>query len=327
MAYTLPRAFPRNPHSPEAQMVQERERCLHLRCRSPYPGHMTASVPLPAVLDLGYSLCPNDTFIFHALHAGLVQGPLPVREVLEDVQTLNEWALAGRLPMTKISYRAYFEVMDRYVALRSGGALGRGVGPLVVARSERSLSGARVASPGALTTAELLLRLSHPGSEVVRMRYDEVMPAVARGEYRGEPIDAGLIIHESRFTYPEYGLVKLLDLGAWWEGETGLPLPLGAILVRRDLPAQTQRALGDAVRRSLEYAYAHPEASREYVRQHASELSDEVMQAHIDLYVNALSLDVGEEGERAVRELHRRAIEVGAASPSDLSLFVEGVEG
>lgn len=285
---------------------------------------MTALASLPPVLDLGYSLCPNDTFIFHALHAGLVQGPLPVREVLEDVQTLNEWALAGRLPMTKISYRAYFEVMDRYVALRSGGALGRGVGPLVVARGERDLRGARVASPGALTTAELLLRLSHPGAEVVRMRYDEVMPAVGRGEYGGEPIDAGLIIHESRFTYPDYGLIRLLDLGAWWEEETGLPLPLGAILVRRDLPSELQRALGDAVRRSLEYAYAHPEASRDYVRRHASELSDEVMQAHIDLYVNALSLDVGEEGERAVRELHRRAVEVGAASPSDLPLFVEG---
>ncbi|SEJ02419.1 1,4-dihydroxy-6-naphthoate synthase [Deinococcus reticulitermitis] len=285
---------------------------------------MTAPLSLPPVLDLGYSLCPNDTFIFHALHAGLVRGPWPVREVLEDVQTLNEWALAGRLPMTKISYRAYFEVLEHYVALRSGGALGRGVGPLVVAREARDLRGARVASPGALTTAELLLRLSHPGSEVVHMRYDEVMPAVQRGEYRGEPIDAGLIIHESRFTYPDYGLVKLLDLGAWWEGETGLPLPLGAILVRRDLPAEVQRDLGDAVRRSLEYAYAHPEASRDYVRQHAAELSDEVMQAHIDLYVNALSLDVGEEGERAVRELHRRAVEVGAASPSDLPLFVEG---
>lgn len=273
---------------------------------------------LPPVLDLGYSLCPNDTFIFHALHAGLVHGPLPVREVLEDVQTLNDWAVQGRLPMTKISYRAYFEVLDRYVALRSGGALGRGVGPLVVTRGNvQDLNGQVVASPGALTTAELLLRLVFPAVQVRRMRYDEVMPAVQRGEAA-----AGLIIHESRFTYRTSGLTCLMDLGAWWEQDTGLPLPLGAILVRRDLPAPLQWALNGAVRQSLEYAYAHPEASREYVRQHAAELSDEVMQAHIDLYVNPFSLDVGEEGERAVRELHRRAVALGAARPSELPLFV-----
>ncbi|MBZ9753598.1 1,4-dihydroxy-6-naphthoate synthase [Deinococcus sp. HMF7604] len=275
-------------------------------------------------LDLGYSLCPNDTFIFHALHAGLTPSPLPVREVLEDVQTLNDWAVEGRLPITKISYRAYFEVMDTYVALRAGGALGRGVGPLVVTRGDvEDLNGRVVASPGALTTAELLLRLVYPEVQVVRMRYDEVMPAVARGETGGQRLDAGLIIHESRFTYAEHGLTRLLDLGAWWEGETGLPLPLGAILVRRDLPARVQAGLNAAVRASLDYAYAHPQASRDYVRQHAAELSDEVMQAHIDLYVNDFSLDVGEEGERAVRELHRRAVVVGAVPPSSQNLFVE----
>lgn len=283
-----------------------------------------SSAELPAVLDLGYSFCPNDTFIFHALHAGLVQGPLPVREVLEDVQTLNEWAVAGRLPMTKISYRAYFEVLEDYVALRAGGALGRGVGPLVVTRGDvQDLNGRTVASPGALTTAELLLRLVFPAVNVVRMRYDEVMPAVQRGEFGGQPIDAGLIIHESRFTFHEYGLSRLLDLGAWWEQETGLPLPLGAILVRRDLPQDVQRGLNAAVRASLEYAYAHPDAARAYIREHALEMSDEVMQAHIDLYVNSFSLDVGEEGERAVRELHRRAVEVGATRPSEWPLFVE----
>ena len=275
-------------------------------------------------LTLGYSFCPNDTFIFHALHAGLSPAPLPVQAVLEDGQTLNEWALEGRLPMTKISYRAYFEVMDRYVALRAGGALGRGVGPLIVSRDEvDDLNGKVVASPGALTTAELLLRLVYPEVQVVRMRYDEVMPAVQRGEYAGQAVAAGLIIHESRFTYPQYGLRKKLDLGAWWESETRLPLPLGAILVRRDLPAQLQWQLNKAVQVSLRYAYARPEASRAYIRQHALEMSDEVMQAHIDLYVNDFSLDVGDEGEKAVRELHRRAVEVGATQPSDLRFFVE----
>ncbi|WP_309571089.1 1,4-dihydroxy-6-naphthoate synthase [Deinococcus sp.] len=274
----------------------------------------------PAILQLGYSFCPNDTFIFHALHAGLVQGPLPVREVLEDVQTLNEWAVQGRLPMTKISYRAYFGVMDTYVALRAGGALGRGVGPLIVTRGDATdLNGKVVASPGALTTAELLLRMVFPEVQVVRMRYDAVMPAVQRGE-----VDAGLIIHESRFTFQDYGLTSLLDLGAWWERDTGLPLPLGAILVRRDLPLGTQLGLNAAVRASLDYAYAHPEAARSYIRQHALEMSDAVMQAHIDLYVNGFSLDVGTEGERAVKELHRRAVALGAVQASDLSLFVGG---
>ena len=275
--------------------------------------------PDAAPLDLGYSFCPNDTFIFYALAHGRVPVPAPIREVLEDVQTLNDWAREGRLPVTKISYRAYFEVMDQYVALRAGGALGRGVGPLIVAREDvGDLNGKLVASPGALTTAEMLLRVRHPDVRVVRMRYDEVMPAVARGE-----VDAGLIIHESRFTFHEYGLVKLVDLGAWWEAETGLPLPLGAILVRRDLPRETQWALNEAVRASLEYAYAHPQEPKGYIRQHALEMSDDVMQAHIDLYVNDFSLDVAAEGERAVRELHRRAVDVGVTQPSDLPLFVE----
>ncbi len=280
---------------------------------------MTLSPAPPAILDLGYSFCPNDTFIFYALSHGLVPSPLPVREVLEDVETLNAWARDGRLPITKISYRASFSVMDRYVALRAGGALGRGVGPLVVTREPLSdLNGKLVASPGALTTAELLLRLAAPGARVTRMRYDEVMPAVLRGE-----ADAGLIIHESRFTYQNYGLHKFADLGEWWEGETKLPLPLGAILVRRDLPAQLKWDLNGAVRASLEHARAHPDEGRAYIRRHALEMSDAVMQAHINLYVNDFSLDIGDEGEGAVQELHKRAITAGVAAPSDLPLFVQ----
>ena len=283
---------------------------------------MTAEL-LPPVLDLGYSFCPNDTFIFYALSHGKTNSPVPVRELLEDVQTLNDWAVQARLPMTKISYRAYFSVMKDYVALRSGGALGRGVGPLVVAREQvGDLNGRTVVSPGALTTAELLLRIVYPQVNIVRARYDEVMPAVTRGELHGQRVDAGLIIHESRFTYASHGLVKLLDLGAWWEGETGLPLPLGAILVRRDLPVATQWALNEAVRASLEYAWANPREPKSYIRQHALEMSDEVMQAHIDLYVNKFSADVGDEGERAVHELYRLAVAAGAVEEGGLELFV-----
>ncbi|RIH85318.1 menaquinone biosynthesis family protein [Calidithermus roseus] len=258
-------------------------------------------------MQLGYSFCPNDTFIFYALSHGKIATPAPVTEVLEDVETLNVWAMEGRLPLTKISYAAYGRLREHYVALRSGGALGRGVGPLLVARNPLdNLRGKRIAIPGRHTTAFLLLSLRDEGFIPLEMRYDRIMPAVQAGE-----VDAGLIIHESRFTYPRYGLVKVFDLGEWWEGETGLPLPLGAILARRDLGEPTIRALDRAVRESLEYAHAHPEETVAYIKQHALEMEDEVIWAHIRTYVNEFSLDVGEEGERAVNELFKRAEERG----------------
>ncbi|WP_456410415.1 menaquinone biosynthesis family protein [Oceanithermus sp.] len=269
-------------------------------------------------MKLGYSLCPNDTFIFYALVHGKVPAPEPVEEVLEDVETLNRWAFEGRLELTKISYAAYGRLREHYVALRAGGALGRGVGPLVVVREPRALEGARIAHPGRYTTAFLLLSLllGEGAFEPVELRYDRIMPAVAAGE-----VDAGLIIHESRFTYPEHGLEKLLDLGEWWEGETGLPLPLGAILARRDLGAERIRQVNEAVRASLAYAYAHPDEPMDYVRRYADELSDEVMRAHIRTYVNGFSLDVGEEGEAAVRELFARAEARGLVPPSSQPIF------
>ncbi len=259
-------------------------------------------------MKLGYSLCPNDTFIFYALVHGKVPAPAPVREVLEDVETLNRWAFEGKLELTKISYAAYGHLRERYVALRAGGALGRGVGPLVVARAPLDIAGARIAHPGRYTTAFLLLSmlLGADGFEPVELRYDRIMPAVAAGE-----VDAGLIIHESRFTYPEHGLIRLLDLGEWWEGETDLPLPLGAILARRDLGEAKIRAINEAVRASLDYAFAHPEEPADYVRRYADELSDEVATAHIRTYVNEFSRDVGPEGEAAVRALFDRASSLG----------------
>ncbi len=269
-------------------------------------------------LKLGYSPCPNDTYIFYALAHGLVATPRLVEVVLEDVETLNRWALEGRLPLTKLSYAAYGRVRERYVALRSGGALGRGVGPLLVARGPLGdLRGARVAIPGRNTTAFLLLSLYGEGFLPVEVRYDQIMPMVARGE-----VEAGLIIHESRFTYPQYGLVKLLDLGEWWEERTGLPLPLGAILARRDLGEELIRALDGAVRRSLEYAHAHPEKVLPYLKAHAQELSEEVIWAHVRTYVNAYSLDVGEEGQRAVERLFAEAEARGLLPSSSAPLFL-----
>jgi 1,4-dihydroxy-6-naphthoate synthase len=269
-------------------------------------------------MQLGYSFCPNDTFIFYALTHGKIPLEQPIEEILEDVETLNQWATEPRLELTKISYHAYAHVPDKYIALRAGGALGRGVGPLLV--SKKPLEQVRtVASPGALTTAQLLLKLAQPQLETSFLRYDQILPAVESGQ-----VDAGLIIHESRFTYAEHGVHKLLDLGEWWENQTGLPIPLGAILARRDLPTKTLQSLNSAVRASLEYAYAHPHEPKAYIRQHALEMQDSVMQAHIDLYVNSFSLDVGKEGEQAVQLLFQKAAEVGLIQAPKSPLFVAG---
>ncbi|MEX2536486.1 MAG: 1,4-dihydroxy-6-naphthoate synthase [Trueperaceae bacterium] len=256
-----------------------------------------------APLTLGYSPCPNDCFLFYALAHGRV-GFEPVEVHLGDVEELNQLALRGSLDVTKISYHAYGHVSDRYVMLPSGGALGRGVGPLIVTRQPlESLSGRSVAVPGGLTTANLLLRLSQPDDLNYReLRYDLIMPAVAAGE-----VDAGLIIHESRFTYAAHGLVKYLDLGEWWEATTGDLLPLGGVAALRTLGQARLSRLVEALRASMNYAYEHPEEVASYVAEHAQELSREVRQRHIDLYVNSYSRDLGTEGRKAVAELFERA--------------------
>ena len=262
------------------------------------------------MLSLGFSPCPNDTFIFDALVHERVESGLPLRVRLEDVETLNQLARDGILDVSKVSYGVLPDLTADYVLLRSGGALGRGCGPLLVSRrplGQEELKTARIAIPGRATTANLLLRLFAPAAaEGVEMVYSEIMPAVAAGE-----VDAGLIIHESRFTYPEHGLVKVADLGEWWEGTTGLPIPLGGIVARRTLGEPMISLIESAIRASVEYAFAHPDASRTYVRAHAQELSDEVTRQHIDLYVNDYSVDLGEHGEKAVRELFRRAEAAG----------------
>jgi 1,4-dihydroxy-6-naphthoate synthase len=276
-----------------------------------------------SALSLGFSPCPNDTFVFDALVHGRVDAAgLRFRPRLEDVETLNRLARDGVLDVTKVSYGAIPYLLDRYVLLRSGGALGRGCGPLVVARGERAagpLRGARVAIPGRMTTAWLLLRLfAGEGVEPVEMVYSDIMPAVARGE-----VDAGLIIHESRFTYPAHGLARVADLGEWWEGETGHPIPLGGILARRDLGAEAIRAIDDALRRSVEHAFAHPDDSREYVRAHAQEMEEPVQRQHIALYVNDFSADLGAEGEAAIRELFARGRAAGVVPAATASPFLD----
>ena len=246
-------------------------------------------------LTFGFSPCPNDTFAFHALVHGLVDASFQVEPVLLDIEELNRRAHAGELELTKLSFGAAVGV-EGYRLLRSGAALGHGVGPLVVAREQRGLEDARIAIPGRETTAFRLLRLANPSlGEVVELRYDQILGAVERGE-----VDAGLIIHESRFTYADHDLVRIADLGEWWERETGLPVPLAGIYARADVDLG---GVEEAIRASVEYAFAHPEASREYVRAHSQELSDEVCDQHIALYVNEFSVDLGDEGLAAIVRL------------------------
>lgn len=253
-------------------------------------------------LTFGYSPCPNDTFAFHALAHGLIEASFRIEPVLLDIEELNRRAHEGAFDLTKLSVGAFAAVGDRYRLLRSGAALGHGVGPLVVARTPMSLADAvrgRLAIPGRETTAYRLLRLAAPLiGEVVELRYDRILRAVADGA-----VDAGLIIHESRFTYADHGLVQVADLGAWWEDETGLPVPLAGICARADLDAAIVAEAERAIRASVQHAFDHPEASRGYVRAHAQEMSDAVCDQHIALYVNAHSLDVGDDGLRAIARL------------------------
>jgi 1,4-dihydroxy-6-naphthoate synthase len=276
---------------------------------------------MTTTLTLGYSPCPNDTFIFYALVHG--RTPLPgmdVRERLEDVETLNQLALQGALDLTKISYHAFGHLREQYVLLRSGGALGRGCGPLVVAPEALSmddLRGRRIAIPGRLTTANLLLQLYGEGFDnVLILPFDRIMGAVQAGE-----ADAGVIIHESRFTYRRQGLVEIQDLGAWWEASSGLPIPLGGILARRTLGAERIRTIDRALAASVDFALAHPAEPKSYIKRHAQELEDTVIDSHIALYVNDFSRDLGAEGVRAVSTLLQRAEERGIIPPCSLPLF------
>lgn len=231
----------------------------------------------PAV-NFGFSTCPNDTFAFHALVHGLVAGPRVV-PFMDDIEVLNARAERGDAEMTKVSIAAYGRLRDRYVLLRAGGAAGYGVGPIVVAATPRPVGG-RVAIPGERTTAALLLRLLGR-FETVALRFDRIEDAVLRGE-----VDCGVLIHEGRFTYEAKGLTLIADLGAEWEARMQSPLPLAAIAIRRDLAPRMAASVDQALRASVEYAFAHPEASRAFVAAHAQEMDPDVMARHIRLYVN-----------------------------------------
>ena len=273
-------------------------------------------------LTLGFSPCPNDTFMFYPLVHGLVDtGGLTYEERLQDVETLNLLALKGELDVSKVSYHALGQIRDEYALLRSGSALGRGCGPLLVADESidpTDLAGKTIAVPGRYTTALLLLRLFDPRlTNFIVMPFNEVMDAVQSGN-----ADAGVIIHESRFTYQGFGLHKLLDLGEWWEAETGLPIPLGGIVARRSLGSETIKTIERALRAGVDYARNHPSGAAHYICEHAQEMSADVCAAHIDLYVNDFSADLGVEGVRAIQCLLERAEQAGIIPASNMPLFI-----
>ena len=259
-------------------------------------------------LRIAYSPCPNDTFVFDAWAHGRVPGAPALDVTFADIDVTNGMAERGELDVLKVSYAVLPYVLDEYALLPCGGALGRGCGPLVLTAGGRTdLRGATVAVPGERTTAYLLFRLwsaDRPAARIEVVPFAEIMPGVAAGRF-----DAGLVIHEARFTYPRYGLTALVDLGEWWESDTGLPIPLGAILARKGVVDPHEAA--EWIRTPVSMAWADPDASREFVLANAQEMEPDVVEQHIRLYVNEFTLDLGKEGLAAADALLSRAAEAG----------------
>ncbi|WP_332696898.1 1,4-dihydroxy-6-naphthoate synthase [Halalkalibacter lacteus] len=275
-------------------------------------------------MKIAFSPCPNDTFVFHAWVHGLIPGAPKLDVTYADIDKTNHWAASGNGPeIQKISYAALPWVLPDYALIPCGGALGRGCGPLVLTKERTNapsfITGKKVAVPSERSTAYLLFRLweaqNVPGGvgEIVVIPFHEIMPAVHKGE-----IDAGLVIHEARFTYQSYGLNMMTDLGDWWESDTGLPIPLGAIIAHRSLDI---KAITNWTRASVEYAWANPKVSRDYIMQHAQELSLEVAQSHINLYVNEFTENLGDDGVAAVSALLKRAAKEGLVPEFDEAML------
>lgn len=276
-------------------------------------------------LTLAFSPCPNDCFMFDALvHRRIDLEGLEFDVRLADVEALNKAAFAGEVDVTKLSYHAYAYCARDYVLLDAGSALGRNCGPLLISKrpisaNEVASGSVRIAIPGKYTTANFLLGLAFPAArDTTELLFSDIEGAVLDGRF-----EAGLIIHENRFTYADRGLRKIVDLGEFWEGETGAPIPLGGIVVRRSLPDPVKEAVNRIVRRSVEYAFAHRGASLPYVREHAQEMSEDVMYRHIDLYVNEYSVDLGPDGRRAVEVLFDKARALGVIPAIEQPLFLD----
>lgn len=273
-------------------------------------------------LTLGFSPCPNDTFIFDALVHGLVDTEgLSFDVVMADVEELNRKAFAGELDITKLSFHAFAFLLDKYALLNSGSALGKNCGPLLISQkqlSEGAVNRAKIAIPGKYTTANFLLGLAFPeAKDKVEMLFSDIEQSVLDGK-----VDAGLIIHENRFTYQEKGLVKIVDLGEFWETKTGLPIPLGGIVVKRSLPTAIQEKIDRVLRRSVEFAFQREGGLSDFVKENAQEMKEVVMHEHIKLYVNKFTVNLGESGRAAVSGLFETGKRLGTIPTYAEKIFI-----
>jgi len=274
------------------------------------------------ILKLGFSSCPNDTFIFDAMiHAKVDTEGLDFELVIEDVEELNRRAFNNELDITKISFNAYTRLVKDYILLDAGAALGENCGPLIISKNPikiEDLKTKKIAIPGINTTANLLMNLAFPEHQnKVEMLFSDIEKAIIDGD-----VDAGLIIHESRFTYEAKGLYKIIDIGEYWEDITHTPTPLGGIIAKRELDRDLILKINRILKRSVEFAFNNPKSSFEFIRQHSQEMSEEVMYKHIKLYVNHYSLDLGTEGKNAVKTLFNKAKEAGYISEVHNELFL-----
>ncbi|RWY46240.1 menaquinone biosynthesis family protein [Mucilaginibacter gilvus] len=278
-------------------------------------------------LTIGFSPCPNDTFIFDALiHHKIDTEGLDFKVFYDDVETLNQKAFRGELDITKLSYHAFAYAADKYILLDAGSALGFGVGPLLISNVEFSISDVaqnaslKIGIPGKYTTANFLLSLAFPNAtNKQELVFSDIENAVLDGR-----VDIGLIIHENRFTYQDKGLHKIIDLGDYWEKRTGCAIPLGGIVANRNLPLDVQHKINRVLKRSVDFAFANPKSGLEYIRSHAQEMSEEVMYKHINLYVNKFSVDLGTEGKKAVKLLFDTALDKGIIPSISENLFLNG---
>jgi len=296
-------------------------------------------------LSLGFSPCPNDTFIFDAMiHQKIDTEGLSFEVIFDDVETLNQKAFRAELDITKLSYHAYAYLTEKYVLLHAGSALGFGVGPLLICDNEDYISTDSLASlrpqtsdirhqtsdlksqtsdpsigiPGKYTTANFLLSLAFPEAKnKIEMKFFEIESALLNHQ-----IDMGVIIHENRFTYQEKGLKKIIDLGEFWENLTKGPIPLGGIMIKRDLPEEIKQKVNRIIRRSVEYAFDHPESGMDFICSLSQEMSKEVIKKHIDLYVNKFSIDLGESGRKAVETFFKEAHKAGIIPETKQNLFL-----
>ena len=272
-------------------------------------------------LTLAYSPCPNDTFLFYHLIHEDTSEKFSVKEELHDVEKLNQYAEQNKFDVTKLSFFAYFHVMEGYTLLNSGSALGRGCGPLLVKKKGKNLKkvkGEKILVPGIKTTANLLLNVYlEKEFEPTPLRYDLIMDKILLEEF-----DLGVIIHEERFTYEERGLEKVVDLGDYWESQTGKPIPLGAIAVKRSLNSDLQKEFDASLKKSLSLAYQFPEKTRNYILENSQVKDEEVVKSHIGLYVNDFTKDLGREGKEAVTTLWEKAKSLGLVKDNKKEIFI-----